>query len=61
MIDRYRNEVNRVNGVLEKVLKDNNGWLTGEKCTVADLSFVIWIDVIVSKIIPCPTYPASMC
>lgn len=47
MIERYRNEVNRVNGVLEGVLKKNDGWLTGEKCTVADLSFVIWLDVIV--------------
>lgn len=47
VIERYRKEVDRVNGVLEGVLAKNNGWLTGEKCTVADLSFVIWIDVIV--------------
>jgi len=30
-------------GVLDKHLKDNGtGWLVGDKCTYADLSFVPW-------------------
>lgn len=47
VIERYRKEVRRVNSVLESVLKENSGgWLVGDKCTVADLSFVIWTDVV---------------
>ena len=46
VITRYRDEVRRVNGVLESVLRKNGGFLVGDKLTVADLSFVIWTDVI---------------
>lgn len=46
VIERYRTEVRRINRVLEGVLSQNGGWLVGGKCTVADLSFVIWTDVI---------------
>jgi len=42
-IDRYAAEIRRVVGVLDKHLKDNGtGWLVGDKCTYADLSFVPW-------------------
>ena len=35
-IDRYANEIKRVVGVLDRVLKDNGtGWLVGGKCTYA--------------------------
>jgi len=40
-IDRYQKEVLRVWGVLESVLSKRE-WLVGDKCTVADLSFVVW-------------------
>ncbi|KAH9934023.1 glutathione S-transferase C-terminal-like protein [Epithele typhae] len=40
-IKRYENEVVRVFGVLESVLS-KRAWLLGDKCTVADISFVIW-------------------
>ena len=38
---RYVAEVNRVVRVLDRVLADRN-WLVGDKCTYADLAFVIW-------------------
>lgn len=42
-IDRYVTEIFRVLGVLDTALRRNNtGWLVGEKCTYADLSFVTW-------------------
>jgi len=39
--ERYGKEVKRVVGVLNSVLKGKN-WLVGDKCTFADLSFVMW-------------------
>ncbi|CCG84377.1 protein of unknown function [Taphrina deformans PYCC 5710] len=48
VIQRYRDEVRRVNGVLDGVLRKNGGWLVGGKCSVADLAFVIWTDVVVN-------------
>lgn len=45
-IDRYVNEIERVMGVLELGLETNGtGWLVGDKCTFADLSFVTWNSV----------------
>lgn len=42
-IDRYAAEIRRVLSVLDKHLKENGtGWLVGDKCTYADLSFVPW-------------------
>ena len=37
--ERYQKEILRVWGVLESVLK-NREWLVGDKCTIADLSFI---------------------
>lgn len=48
VIERYREEVKRINGVLEGVLEKNGGWLVGGKCSAADLSFIIWTDVVVN-------------
>lgn len=52
-LDRYIKEVHRVTGVLEKVLSEkkvaqgqDGPWLVGGKCSVADLSFVSWTNVI---------------
>ena len=40
---RYNDEAKRVVGVLEEGLKRNGtGWLVGDKCTYADLSFLMW-------------------
>ncbi len=44
-IARYQNEAKRVLGVLEDVLK-NKEWLVAGKCTIADLSFVPWNNVL---------------
>ncbi|KAL3484499.1 glutathione S-transferase [Aspergillus germanicus] len=46
-IERYVAEIFRVIGVLEEglVRNDNTGWLVGDKCTYADLSFVTWAGV----------------
>ncbi|KAI1322320.1 glutathione S-transferase [Xylariaceae sp. FL0255] len=46
-VDRYIKEANRVTGVLESVLSkkeagSNGPWLVGDKCTYADISFVMW-------------------
>ncbi|KAH9910405.1 glutathione S-transferase C-terminal-like protein [Epithele typhae] len=46
-ITRYQNEVIRVFGVLESVLS-KQAWLLGDKCTVADISFVIWNQPVVA-------------
>ncbi|KAB8076285.1 glutathione S-transferase [Aspergillus leporis] len=40
-IERYRNEIRRITGVLGSVLR-NQTWLVGDKCTYADLCFVPW-------------------
>ncbi|KAH8920385.1 glutathione S-transferase [Atractiella rhizophila] len=39
--ERYKNEIRRVLGVLDGILA-NREWLVGSKCTVADLSFLLW-------------------
>lgn len=40
------NEIFRVTSVLEKGLERNgSGWLVGDKCTYADLSFRTWASV----------------
>jgi glutathione S-transferase len=46
-IERYVAETFRVVGVLEEglVRNGNTGWLVGDKCTYADLSFVTWAGV----------------
>ena len=38
-IERYKNEVKRVLDVLNSVLEKHE-WLVGDKCTIADLSFI---------------------
>ncbi|KAL4946471.1 hypothetical protein BDV06DRAFT_218398 [Aspergillus oleicola] len=44
--ERYVNEIFRVIGVLEEGLgRNGTGWLVGDKCTYADLSFVTWAGV----------------
>ncbi|KAK7683195.1 hypothetical protein QCA50_013868 [Cerrena zonata] len=40
-IDRYKDEILRIFGVLENVLSKQQ-WLVGNKMTIADLSFVVW-------------------
>ncbi|KAH8656153.1 glutathione S-transferase [Tricladium varicosporioides] len=46
--ERYFEQVKRVFYVINKALGENGGraWLVGDKCTIADLSFVTW-DVLV--------------
>lgn len=42
-VDRYVNEIDRVIGVLDDALRRNKtGWLVGDRCTYADISFVTW-------------------
>ncbi|KAF2875421.1 glutathione S-transferase [Massariosphaeria phaeospora] len=43
-VNRYQNETRRLYGVLDKHLSENNiPYLTGQKCTIADLSHWGWI------------------
>ena len=41
VIERYQKEIIRVLGVLESVLSQKQ-WLVGDKCSVADLSFITY-------------------
>jgi glutathione S-transferase len=43
--DRYVNEIRRVAGVMNSVL-EKRAYLVGEKCSYADLSFVIWFQFV---------------
>ena len=47
-VERYVNEVKRVLGVLDKHLSDpkNKGWLACGKYTIADLSFISWMNLV---------------
>ncbi|OBZ74492.1 Glutathione S-transferase 2 [Grifola frondosa] len=40
-VKRYQKEAIRVLGVLESVFSKQE-WLVGDKCTIADISFVPW-------------------
>lgn len=40
-VDRYVQEMHRVNSVLDKVLSQRE-WLVGDQCSFADLSFLAW-------------------
>lgn len=40
-IDRYKNEIRRILGVLNTALEGKD-WLVGDKCTFADLLFLPW-------------------
>lgn len=43
VIDRFQDETERVAKVLDGILaKNGTGWLVGDKCTYADLSFYLW-------------------
>ncbi len=55
-VERYVGEINRVTGVLERVLKEKaeagakGPWLVGDKYSFADLSFISW-QTIIQKLI----------
>ena len=49
-IDRYKNEIKRVLGVLESVLSKQT-WLVEDKYTIADLSFIPWNEFAFTAII----------
>ncbi|EJT99221.1 glutathione S-transferase C-terminal-like protein [Dacryopinax primogenitus] len=40
-VERYQNEIKRVLGVLDSVLRERE-WLVGDKMTVADIAFITW-------------------
>lgn len=42
VIERYQKEILRVFGVLDGVLSKQQ-WLVGNKCTIADISFVMYV------------------
>ena len=49
-VERYQKETLRVFGVLDGVLKDHE-WLVGDKCTIADLSFITWNNVGMQRVL----------
>jgi len=48
-VKRYQDECKRLIAVRDTILKDRD-WLVGDKCTYADLSFVMW-DLIIPVIL----------
>jgi glutathione S-transferase len=59
-IERYNDEVKRVLGVLELHLSkpENKGYLVGGRYTIADLSFIAWLDITEKLPIKLADYPA---
>jgi glutathione S-transferase len=51
VIDRYKNEIRRVFGVLDDVLSQRD-YLVGNKATIADLSFILWNTIGVNNLGP---------
>ncbi|KPM45543.1 hypothetical protein AK830_g973 [Neonectria ditissima] len=45
VVDRYINEIRRVSGVLERVMKDEE-FLVGGKLSYADVAFVTWYGIV---------------
>jgi glutathione S-transferase len=43
-IKRYTDEIKRIYGVYEIRLKENNGWLVGDKLNIADISAYPWVS-----------------
>ena len=61
VLARYGNEVKRILGVIESHLLKKRGagpgnneivWLVGNKCTYADLAFVTWDVLLLSRLFP---------
>lgn len=42
-VERYRDESQRILGILEKRLADGRSWLMGEELTIADIAIAPWI------------------
>ena len=59
-VDRYVNEVKRVLSVLEGHLQkpENKGYLAAGKYTIADLSFIGWMDLVPRFPVKMEDYPA---
>lgn len=52
-IKRYEDETKRVLSVLEDILAAKpSGWLVGDKCTIADLSFISWNNFGMTMLVP---------
>ncbi|EIW59526.1 uncharacterized protein TRAVEDRAFT_46833 [Trametes versicolor FP-101664 SS1] len=58
VIERYQKEMLRILGVLESVLSKQE-WLVGGRCTVADLSFIVWNALILDGTITKTYTPAQ--
>jgi len=49
-IERYQKEIRRVFGVLNNVLSKRE-WLVGNKCTIADLSFIRYNELAATELL----------
>lgn len=50
-IERFKNEIKRVFGVLDNVLSKQK-YLVGDKVTIADLSFIPWNVGALARLVP---------
>ncbi|HYN11279.1 MAG TPA: glutathione binding-like protein [Burkholderiales bacterium] len=56
-MNRYRNEANRLYGVVEKKLKDSE-WLAGDEYTIADMATMPWMRAPERQGVDIEQYPA---
>ncbi|WP_430397042.1 glutathione S-transferase family protein [Ferrovibrio sp.] len=56
-ITRYRNEAERLTGVIEKLLPDDKPWFLGDEYSIVDIAFMGWIWTAVQMHFPIDGYP----
>ena len=56
-ITRYRNEAERLTGVIEGMLQDDKPWFLGDEYSIVDIAFMGWIWTAVQMHFPIDGYP----
>ncbi len=56
-ITRYRNEAERLTGVIESLLPDDKPWFLGDEYSIVDIAFMGWIWTGVQMHFPIDAYP----
>lgn len=56
-ITRYRNEAQRLTGVIENLLPDDQPWFLGDEYSIVDIAFMGWIWTAVKMHFPIDAYP----
>ncbi len=56
-ITRYRNEAERLTGVVEGILQEGKPWFLGDEYSIVDIAFMGWIWTAVQMHFPIDAYP----